>query len=582
MIIIMKKCLLALWVFALAYFFVLAGIDWGIPSAERFALVMDERMDKAALFNNLTLARKYVYKDTKSGIFSSPFRRDDELRARDRVVIDYKKDGFTLDFSNAVRHYILCSHDSDENIIFNSLANFRPSRFEFNPHLFMYGGSFLYPLAAGLKALSLAGLVQLVPDMNYYYNNVDEMGRLYTAARSFCAVVGILGVLILVLFAYQTGGSVFWPAILAVPCFLSPTIITWGKMVKPQFYICFFSGLNLIAVYYFVNTKKFKYLLASFFLCGLMFGATMVSGMFMLLPVLAYLNSSIEGRPDARRVLKDVFLGFLTAAAGILILNPYWLISPHEVIAEFQYVFSIATNTHFGLATLRNYVKYSLGEFFSVLFGISLCAGLYLRKKAGTFNFILLQFLLLTAIFVSKWPNDPASMRYSIALLPVSCFYMVEMFRLARDRQILIKSIVLVFIAFSLPYSLMHRTYCINDSTASESTRQRAGKWINDNLGSASIGHLFDIVPWRFPPITLSKHKVIVYQGIQALFADPDKPRYFVYTDIEKYQYFSKEEKARLSRLYKPVQEFTNDPELLDEMYLLFNANIPVYVMEKR
>ncbi|MEK7722650.1 MAG: hypothetical protein AAB359_09715 [Elusimicrobiota bacterium] len=53
----MKKSLLILWVCALAYFFIFSGIDWGVPSAGRIALVMDEQIGKVATSGR---GRKYT------------------------------------------------------------------------------------------------------------------------------------------------------------------------------------------------------------------------------------------------------------------------------------------------------------------------------------------------------------------------------------------------------------------------------------------------------------------------------------------------------------------------------------------
>lgn len=575
----MKKLLLVLWVCALACVFVFIGINWGVPSSRRIALMSDEDTAKEGFFDSLSAARKVVYKDTKSPIFSSPFYRNDELKAQDRWVIDYKKDGANLYFANAMRHYFLCSNDPDENTVFIALANFSPSRLDFNPHLYFYGGGYLYPLAAALKAASYTGLLHLVGDLKYYYKNVDEMGRMYIAGRSFGAVMGTLGILMLVLFEFRLSGSVFWSAALAGACFLSPVIVTMSKALKPHYYVIFFAVSCLLLTHRFFLTKERKFLMGAMFLCGWMAGAAVNSAIYALLPALVYLNALGEERPGARRVLKDAALGCSLFAAGLLICNPYWLVTPGEVIAESKYL-NEWINYTYSLTPLYYTLRHGIGKYLAVPFVIALCAGVYLRKKAGTFNFILLVFILATAVVLSRLPRWPLNARYATFLLPLYFFYLVEMSRLVKWRRPVLRALFVLLAALGVPEALNQVSYCGNDSAAATSTRTQAGKWINENTGTAGIGHTENIIPWTFPPIKLTQHRITVYQGFDDWYADADKPRYFVYSDVS--DYFYKEGVNRLYEYYKLAKEFKNDPDAFKNQCGFYQANIPIYVLEKK
>src|SRR3954468_12707895 len=58
-----------------------------------------------------------------------------------------------------IRRYRLFSHQPDEMITFKSLS--RINQFKGDPRLYQYGGLWMYPVGALLKAASLVGLVDL-------------------------------------------------------------------------------------------------------------------------------------------------------------------------------------------------------------------------------------------------------------------------------------------------------------------------------------------------------------------------------------------------------------------------------------
>jgi hypothetical protein len=155
------------------------------------------------------------------------------------------------------------------------------------------------------------------------------------------------------------------------------------------------------------------------------------------------------------------------------------------------------------------------------------------------------------------------------------------MLRLVRARQLLVKAAVMAAIIFTVPGSYVFLTYCLNDSAGSGNTRVLAGEWINANAGGGSIGHISDLIPMHFPPVVFSKHRLTVYDNIGLLLADADKPKYFVYTDIEKTQFFTPRVTAELARFYRLKAEFKNKPDAFEHPYDFFEANLPVYIMEK-
>ncbi|MBI4801352.1 MAG: hypothetical protein HY796_02400 [Elusimicrobia bacterium] len=575
----MKRGLLICLVCALSWFFVFDGIDWGVPSSGRMALAMDEGLKNEDFYDSLVKARNLVYKDTKSAVFASPSYRNDEFKAKDRIVVDYAKDGVTFYFSNYLRHYFLCSHNPDENAVFNGLSNMNPSKLDFNPHFFFYGGGYIYPLAAWYKALSWVKAVKLVPDMRHYFRNPDDMGGLYTSGRALSALMGTLGILMLVLFEYKLIGTLFWPAILALLCFTSPMIVLWSKILKPHFYLLPFSTMCIMASYRFFDTKNARYFRGAMFLCGVVAGIALTTSILTLFPLMAYLRNSLEARPEMKVAAKDLAAGTLLFGTGLLMLNPYYVLSPQELLAEMKYV-SSTLHVSGGMTSIYNFFRYGLGILPSVLFIAAACIGVYYRKITGAFNFMLLLLILLVSPMVYRLPNLPADIRWATFILPLSFFYTVEILRQKKKPQAWLRALVLACALVSVADAFRFRTYCVNDSRAATSTRLQAGEWINDNTGTASIGHLYDIIPWTFPPVKFTKHRMIVYGSLEELFRDADKPQYFVYSDVQRYAR-TKEQEKRFYELYRLEKGFHNTREPLELSSTLTPANEPIYVLKR-
>ena len=58
-----------------------------------------------------------------------------------------------------------------------------PARLNFNPHLFHYGGCFIYTVGAALKIASFFNWVHLTPDLSYYFTHPEAMAKIYLAGR---------------------------------------------------------------------------------------------------------------------------------------------------------------------------------------------------------------------------------------------------------------------------------------------------------------------------------------------------------------------------------------------------------------
>lgn len=575
----MKRTLLALAMAPLAYFYIFSGIGWSVPSRSRVDRLVDPKQDTAPVFAGMTGARSYVYKDTLNHIAASPHKRTDEFRAQERIEVDFSRQGGSLYFYNYLRHFYLCGDDPDESGVWNAIGNLKPAKLQFNPHYASYGGGYFYPLAAYLKALSLAGVLRLVPDMKYYFANPDEMGKLYTAARVYSALVGALGIMLLGYLVYRKSGSALVALSAAALLFSSPTILCLSKLIKPHMLILALAVVVLLLVEKYLLEKNLKYLMWALAACGAAAGTVIYAGVLALYPVLAYANAWEKGRPW-RQTLKELARGFAVMVVTFFILNPYWLIEPREIMDNLLDAGNGALVSNAWRALLV-FAEYSLGIIPAAAFALLAAWSVFRWKTLPLPQKVLLQFLAVMTWFMGNVePGIPANMRFLAFTLPLFLYFIADAAGgLSPVRKFLPAAWVAAAL-FGMYNALDYRTYFINASDDATTTKMQAGAWIDENLPRASIGHTADLIPFTFPPLRLADHKIVVYGGVPALLKDKEKPDYVVATGTLLYISGPEERKAFFDA-YKLVKEFANSVEVMPDSWRMTAANITVYVYKK-
>jgi hypothetical protein len=91
-----------------------------------------------------------------------------------------------------VRRYRLFTYQPDEMITLMSLAKMAANH-DLDPRLYQYGGLWIYPVGALLKAASLMHLVQLRSEA-FYLDHPEAFGRFYIVARLYSSAWGLVGV----------------------------------------------------------------------------------------------------------------------------------------------------------------------------------------------------------------------------------------------------------------------------------------------------------------------------------------------------------------------------------------------------
>jgi hypothetical protein len=172
------------------------GITWGLPSrrADRFLFGSRTPWTGQQVLA-LTQSADEQWEDPSrgadvaSGVLAgqSPAQRDGGVCVN---ATDAQR-------AQIVRRYRLFTYQPDEMITLMSLAKMHPGSGDLDPRLYQYGGLWIYPVGALLKAASVVHLVQLrsgPTGLAFYLDHPEAFGRFYVVARLYSAAWGLVGV----------------------------------------------------------------------------------------------------------------------------------------------------------------------------------------------------------------------------------------------------------------------------------------------------------------------------------------------------------------------------------------------------
>jgi len=160
---------------------VLWGLGWGVPNERRARLEgaakLKERLPEALAGGGLWEARPSHGVEPKppAGLSLAQWER---VRRR-------------RDIFNPIRSY-----HPDEYQVFKSLADMRPGLLDFDPKSYIYPSLHTYLVGAVEGLCALLGLVQVKRDVAFYYDNPDEMGRLYLVGRALSLLAAAAALLL--------------------------------------------------------------------------------------------------------------------------------------------------------------------------------------------------------------------------------------------------------------------------------------------------------------------------------------------------------------------------------------------------
>lgn len=491
----------------------LAGITWGLPSHK---------------------ADPYLFGDhpvwTGADILRlAPEPAADESRGADVDVnpITDRHHPVLLNGTDAqraeiVRRYRLYSYQPDEMITFKSLSGMHPGRLDLDPHLYQYGGLWIYPVGGLLKLSSLLHLVDVRADKAWYLDHPEEFGKFYVVARAYSAAWALVGVAAVYWITRRLSASRVAAAAAAGCYAFLPAVVNAAHEAKPHMAGAVLILLTVIVATRYVETGRRKWWVAAGGLAGASLGMVL-SGLwaFAILPAMVLLRPA-----PWRDRLRTLALATLCGVAIYAITNPYVpynaLFRRTRLTSNLQNstaMYAVHGSTH-ALANAAKLIAEGASTVIAIVGVLGLCIVLvrWRRRRddgptgatavpvqllAAVASIVLLQFVLLAGGKPGEYGR--------FALVPDIALAIAAVMAIAGARAEvgpILRAILLAALSLAtVPYGLEY-VYAFRRDARTITSRIRAAEELKTMPGA--IGVHDEPAPYLMPPVNLFERNLIL------------------------------------------------------------------------
>lgn len=290
------------------------GIHWGLPSSTADFFLFGDHA---------------VWSGERMIALQGPDRPDRNRAADvDRDPVAFTQSAVVLNATDEqraqiVRRYRLFSDQPDEMTTMMALAQMHPGRGDLDPRMYKYGGAWVYPVGAMLRAAAAVGYIQpLVNDLAFYLDHPEVFGRFYVVARLYTLFWAVVGVWAVFRLAEFFARGLLIPAAAAICYIFLPVVVNMAHEAKPHLPGSVLMLLAIIAAIRFVQTGKARWCIWTGLACGAAVGMVPSSvPVFVVIPMMAI----IRGQKWGERLR-------ICMAAGILGVLVYLLTNPYVPI----------------------------------------------------------------------------------------------------------------------------------------------------------------------------------------------------------------------------------------------------------
>lgn len=403
---------------------------------------------------------------------------------------------------DACRRFLLYTDDPDEMLTIMALARLKPAEGQFDPGMGQYGGAFLYPLGAWLKASMICGLATQ-GDLPHYLRHSEDMGRVYLVGRAFVALCVALAIVVVFHIGQRLGGAMVAVTAAGLVA-LSPAVLTWSVVLKPHA-AALLPGM--LAVYWslaYYDSPRWRTLLAAGAAAGLAAGMTMTAAPLLLPVVLAV---GLQKRYAGFRVGRIVAASAV-ALAAFLATNPYSVISCADRLAE-----SAGIRQFYGGAMsplqIADYVAGPLREASGAVFLIAALVTLVLLpvqqfRRAALLAVPFFAALLAIPLMLGDWAAEPQMARFALPVLPLGALATAWWLdRVGALKAPTVVGVLLLAALVALPTVAVHAM-----SAAGHNPRYEAAADLNV-APAVPVLLEYPAAPFRAPPMDFLAHTLI-------------------------------------------------------------------------
>jgi hypothetical protein len=424
---------------------------------------------------------------------------------------------------DASRRFLLYTDNPDEMLALMALARIRPAEGRFDPGMGQYGGAFLYPLGAWLKASMVCGLTTQ-GDLPHYLRHSEDLGHVYVAGRAFVALCVALSIIVVFRIGERLGGPMVAVTAAGLVA-LSPAVLTWSVVLKPHAAVLL---PGMLAVYWslaYYDAPRWRTLLAAGAAAGLAAGMTMTAAPLALPVVLAV---GLQKRYAGSRIGRAV-AAVAMAAAAFLVTNPYTVISRADRLAE-----SAGIRRFYGGATsplqIVDYVAGPMREACGTVFLIAALVAMIILlaqqfRRAALLAVPFFAALLVIPMTLGDWAAEPQMARFALPILPLgalaTAWWLDRVGALKAPASV---GVLLLAAVVAMPTVAVHAA-----STAGHNPRYEAAADLNA-APAVPVLLEYPAAPFRAPPIDFLVH-TLIYRPL-----DPTQPYVRVTTSWQSHE----------------------------------------------
>ena len=385
--------------------------------------------------------------------------------------------------------YKLYAVTADEMVNLMALSRLNPRQGQLDPHFYMYGGAYLYLLAAWYGFGHLIGLLPL-PTLDQLLASPDLVDLLYIWGRLFVLLVFTTSAWIMhqtfrLLFTKTTSLS------LLIIYLLVPASLIFSITMKPHWYALLPAAISLYLItYLFTHSKRPPWHLPVLSLSlGLAVASTSSYALFAVIIyailIYAYKKSLLP--------LSSLFYIPAGAIIVFIITNPFIFLNysayQQESAALWSWYSLQATPLDF-----LNFVKNSLVAGFGLV-GLFALAAASTRPRLGAPIIFIILFAAIVTSSVSYWNN---AYRFIPFFLPLALLLIGHAFT---PRYLTILALLTTTLAIPTI------TAYYDEDSPTYSTRYQAAAWINQNIPEQST-ICAQMVPYNSAPFDFTRLQV--------------------------------------------------------------------------
>lgn len=480
-----------------------AGLDWGLPSGRGdgylFATVPWTGIEIAALSGDRPSNGAADVDQNPVNLTNGP------------AVLN----GTDANRAGILRRYRLYSHQPDEMITFMSLAGMNPSQGQLDPKLYQYGGLWIYPVGALLKACDTLGWIDVRSDLAFYYDHPEAFGRFYVVARAYSLLWYVVAIACCGAIVKRLTDDAFAAVIAVATAGVLPVAFALSHEAKPHLAGAALALAAALAAERWVRGGRWRDVLLAGGLIGASAGAVLTGTIaIVLLPVMA-----IVRRDSAGRRIGAMLLGIAAAVAVYAALDPYVVLhlTHHDAVlagnlSNTQAMYGVHSIGD-ALLNAGGLLNDALSWPAAAVAAMAVIIVLVRRNRPSPMAWLLAALAVAAIIPFALFAADKPAEYARFALLPAFAIGILCVWAIASSitrpgvrRAAAAALPVSVFLAGTLPY---YRAFAEDAGEADTRTLAAAALQRVESTG-ATLQVYVDAAPYCLPPVDFSNWRVIL------------------------------------------------------------------------